>query len=166
MRFLRQMFGPSPTPLRARLTLEALDGRLPPSTITGTGTDPLDSSALVIPVSAASTTTTSSTPSTSATPTNAAVTQPQIINFTWSEGTGGIVTFTGQVIDPAPGGLTVSFGGDPESLQGVKTTTDANGNFSKTLIMKTNGTDNGTATAQTTDKQGLQSNIAMTYVIV
>jgi len=165
------MFGPSPTQFRARLTLEPLDGRLAPSTITTTNTDTLDSSALVVPVAAATTTTSATTTSatTTAQPTgtsDTAVTQPKIINFTWSESVGGIVTFTGQVVDPAPAGLTVKFGGDPASLQGKTATTDANGNFSLTLIMQTNGTDNGLATAQTTDSQGLQSNMAMTYVTV
>ena len=166
MRLLRQLFGPSPSQFRARLALESLDGRFSPSTITGTDTNPdsalTDPSALVIPVSAA-TTTTSTTPTYTA---NTAGTSPQIINFTWSEGTGAIVTFTGQVVDSAPAGLTVNFGGDPVSLENKTATTDANGNFSLTLIMKTNGTDNGTATAQTTDKQGLQSNMAMTVVSV
>lgn len=168
MRFLSHLFGPSPAPFRARLTLESLDGRLSPSSIPGTVA--LDPAALVLPV--ATTSSTNALPVATANantlvPADAAPAPPKIINFTWAEPSGGgIVTFSGQVVDPAPAGLTVKLGGDPKSLQGVTTVTDANGKFSKTLIMNTNGTDNGTATARTTNQQGVQSDYAMTYIIV
>jgi hypothetical protein len=88
-------------------------------------------------------------------------TPPKIVNFQAIPGAGGFWTISGDVIDKAPGGLTVSFGGEPESLQNLKTTTDANGHFSLTLLLATDGSDSGLASAQTVDSQGLVSNIAL-----
>jgi hypothetical protein len=152
MRMLRQLFGPSRTSFRARLTLEALDGRLPPSSLIGT--DPSTDSSLVIPASAA---TTSQTPT--ANPTNTA---PQIINFTNVEVVGGVCTFSGDVVDEAPAGLTITLDGQPPSVRGVTVTTDANGHFAKSVLMKAG--DNGIVTAETVDAQGLASNVPMTLV--
>jgi len=89
---------------------------------------------------------------------------PQIVSFGAVEVVGGVWDFTGTVIDANPAGLTVKFGGEPESLQGASTTTNANGNFDYATMLNTNGSDNGTATAQTTDGQGLTSNLAMCLV--
>jgi hypothetical protein len=85
---------------------------------------------------------------------------PQIVSFGAVEVGQGMWDFTGTVIDANPAGLTVKFGGEPESLQGTSTTTIANGNFDYATMLNTNGSDNGTATAQTTDGQGLASNVA------
>jgi len=89
---------------------------------------------------------------------------PQIVSFGAVEVVGGVWDFTGTVIDANPAGLTVSFGGEPVSLQGASTTTEANGNFIYATMLNTNGSDNGTATAQTTDGQGYVSNLAMCEV--
>jgi hypothetical protein len=94
----------------------------------------------------------------------AGATPPQIINFQAVEVSGGMWVFSGTVVDAQPGGLTVSFGGAPEALQGLTTTTDADGNFSIGVILNSNGSDTGTATAQTVDGQGLPSNVAQYYV--
>ncbi len=85
---------------------------------------------------------------------------PQIINFVGIARIGGIWEFTGTVVDESPGGLTITFGGEPDSLQGVTVVTDENGHFSITLSLLTNGSDDGLVTAQTTDAQGLASNVA------
>ena len=50
---------------------------------------------------------------------------PRVVNFMAVEIISGLWRFTGDVIDEAPGGLTVTLGGEPESLQNVTTTTDA-----------------------------------------
>lgn len=85
---------------------------------------------------------------------------PQIVNFVASAGIGGIWEFSGQVLDESPGGLTITFGGEPETLQGVTVVTDANGFFTLTISLRTDGSDDGTATVRTSDAQGLQSNVA------
>jgi hypothetical protein len=89
---------------------------------------------------------------------------PQINNFVGVELGNGVWQFSGTVTDPNPGGLTVTFGGQPESLQGVTTTTDENGNFNLVIQLNTNGSDDGVVTTQTTDGAGLQSNVALCYV--
>lgn len=88
---------------------------------------------------------------------------PEIVNFSASYSS-GIWVFSGTVIDDTPAGLTVSLGGAPASLQGVTATTDANGYFSKGVILQTNGSDSGTATAKTVDPDGNPSNTAMVDV--
>jgi hypothetical protein len=88
-------------------------------------------------------------------------TGPQIVGFTAVEIGCGFWKFSGTVTDPNPAGLTVTFGGQPVSLNGHTATTDANGNFSFSIQLNTDGSDNGIVTAQTTDSQGLQSNVAM-----
>jgi hypothetical protein len=90
--------------------------------------------------------------------------EPVITGFVHVMGVGGICTFSGQVTDETPGGLTIRFGGEPDSLQGVTAVTDSTGAFSKTVQLQTNGTDTGNAEVQTTDPQGLDSNIASRYV--
>ena len=70
----------------------------------------------------------------------------------------GLWRVYGQVADESPGGLTVRFGGIP-SAQGLSTITQSDGSFSMLLYVQTNGTDVGVVTAQTTDAQGLDSNI-------
>lgn len=89
---------------------------------------------------------------------------PQIVNFMAVANGGNNWEFSGDVQDRAPGGLAVALGGQPASLQGVTVTTDANGHFDTVITLQANGTDTGTATAQTTDAQGLQSNVASCMV--
>lgn len=131
---------PAAAPFRARLSLESLDQRLAPSDLLQTPGDPPET-VTYFP----------------ADPTNK---PPQIVNFQAVEVVGGMWRFTGDVIDEFPGGLTITFGGGPDSLQGVTTTTNASGHFDIAVFMKTDGTDYGTATAQTVDNIGQQSNLA------
>jgi hypothetical protein len=86
---------------------------------------------------------------------------PRIVNFQGVEVVGGLWRFTGDVLDEDPAGLTVTFGGEPSSLQGMTETTDANGHFEKTMLLKTDGSDNGLASAQTVDRGGLVSSVAL-----
>ena len=140
MRIFRRTRGPGATRNRVRLALETLDSRLPPSSLL----DPPDTP-LLMTLDGGRTG-------------NVA---PQIVNFTAVEVVGGMWRFTGDVIDEAPGGLTITFGGEPDSLQGVTTTTDANGHFDIVLLLNTDGSDNGLASAQTVDGGGLASNVAL-----
>ena len=86
---------------------------------------------------------------------------PEIVNFTATEGTNRYWTFSGQVIDETPAGLTVNFGGIP-SLEGATATTDTNGCFSYCVQLYSG--ESGTATAQTTDWWGQTSNVAEVFV--
>jgi hypothetical protein len=89
---------------------------------------------------------------------------PVITSFVHVMDPGGLCTFSGQVEDEAPGGLTVRFGGVLKSLQGLTATTDASGAFTKTVQLQTDGSDTGTAEAITTDPLGLDSNYAYRFV--
>ncbi len=91
-------------------------------------------------------------------PANAA---PRIEDFVGEEGPGRVWTFTGRVVDEAPGGLTVTFGGIP-SLAGQTTITAADGSFSKTVVLQPG--EEGYATAVTVDAAGLSSNVARYFV--
>jgi hypothetical protein len=91
-------------------------------------------------------------------PQNAA---PRVVNFGAAEIVGGLWRFTGDVADEAPGGLTIWFGGEPASLENATATTDANGHFDEVFILRTDGSDNGLASAETRDSQGLDSNVAV-----
>jgi hypothetical protein len=84
---------------------------------------------------------------------------PVIKNFTHTVA-GTLVTFTGQVVDENPAGLTVRFGG-PSAMGNATTVTDANGNF--TLIVNMGG-QTGEVWSRTTDGQGLESAYAYTNV--
>ena len=84
---------------------------------------------------------------------------PVITNFS-CRAASGLWTFSGTVLDDAPAGLTVRFGGAPASLQGQSAVTDSGGNFSFSVVLQTNGSDTGTATADTTDTDGNSSNTA------
>lgn len=142
---------PDVTRFRARLSLESLDARLAPSDLTPLLGEPParaeDEYYLAGPDRQG---------------TNR---PPQIVNFGATEVVGGMWRFTGDVIDEAPGGLTITFGGEPISLQGVTVTTDANGHFDKVVFLNTDGTDNGLASAQTVDGAGQQSNLAL-YIVM
>ena len=89
---------------------------------------------------------------------------PQITNFTATDLGGGLYLISGQVVDESPGGLTVTFGGSVATLNGYTVTTAANGTFSFTIQLKTDGTDTGYLLATTKDAQGLPSNQASVYV--
>ncbi|MFO0797821.1 MAG: hypothetical protein U0804_10100 [Gemmataceae bacterium] len=90
---------------------------------------------------------------------SAVVVAPQIVNFVGVETGLGWYRFTGRVTGSATiGGLTVTFGGIP-ALEGKTATTLADGTFSILVAVQTNGSDCGTASAQTT-ADGLASNIA------
>jgi hypothetical protein len=86
---------------------------------------------------------------------------PVITEFHASEGEGGWWTFSGVVVADNPWGLTVRFGG-LSSLQGQTTDVQGDGTFQLTIRLQ-NG-EEGLATAQTTDWQGRDSNLAQDYV--
>jgi hypothetical protein len=84
-------------------------------------------------------------------------TAPVIQNFACVELPNHWFTFTGKVIGPDAGGLTVSFGGAPESLQNQSTTTAADGTFSFTIQLNGTVDDNGIASAVVTNRWGQTS---------
>jgi large repetitive protein len=88
-------------------------------------------------------------------------TAPVISGFTAVQGVNGYWTFSGTVTDEHPEGLVVRFGG-LNSLTGQKATVQADGTFSITVQLAAGET--GTASAQTTDWWGLDSNLALKYV--
>src|SRR5262245_45114257 len=179
MRSLRHISGLSTTRFQARLTLEALASRSSPSSLFDVFSPvlqpPADTSSQVVPnevwlASAES----QASPDVTLSPAtrgedeselvfllNGKSAAPRIVNFTAIEVVGGLWRFTGDVVDVAPGGLTIKFGGEPVSLGGKTATTDANGHFDKAFLMNTDGSDNGLASAQTADAQGHQSNVAL-----
>jgi hypothetical protein len=91
-------------------------------------------------------------------------TAPVIQNFSVSELPNGWYEFTGQVTDESPQGLTVYFGGEPISLEGHSVTVAADGTFSFAIQLNGTSSDDGVATAVTTDWWGLQSNVAVCNV--
>jgi hypothetical protein len=82
------------------------------------------------------------------------LTPPTIANLSDAYLGNGQFMITGQVLDPSPGGLTVSFSGGTWA-NGLTTTTNADGTFSETVQLSTNGNNAGYLTATTTDNQGL-----------
>jgi hypothetical protein len=66
----------------------------------------------------------------------------------------GVFLITGRVSDENPGGLTVWFGG-VASANRCYAVTDADGYFSATIKLRTDGTDTGNLTARVTDGGGL-----------
>lgn len=121
--------------LRARLRLEPLDARAVPSDWSPESPPVLDAD-LTAPAG------------------------PQIVEFTAEELDHGWYYFTGRVeATPSSAGLTVTFGGVP-SLQGQTAVTNSDGTFSLVIRVLTDGSDDGTVTAQTT-VGGQQSNLAM-----
>jgi hypothetical protein len=94
------------------------------------------------------------------------VAAPVISNFTAVEEEGQMFTFSGNVTAQSAPGLTITFGGIP-SLQNQTTTVQANSTFSFSVQLNSDGSDNGTATAQVlSDWWGQQSNVATTSVVV
>ncbi|MBY0457135.1 MAG: hypothetical protein K2V38_07350 [Gemmataceae bacterium] len=138
-------------PLRARLAVESLDGRLAPSDLglnDPTVVNTSNNNAPVIPAPQS--------------PENAA---PRVVNFKAIGGVGTWFTFQGKVLDANPGGLTVTLGGSPVTIRGQKLTTDANGNFEKAFELTNRNDDGGEASAVTVNAAGVQSNEALTLVI-
>ena len=62
--------------------------------------------------------------------------------------------FSGEVAAEHPDGMVVSFGGEPNSVQNLSTTVDAYGRFSILVHLATDGSDDGTVTAVTSDANG------------
>jgi hypothetical protein len=85
---------------------------------------------------------------------------PQITNFTGTEEANGWYEFTGRVLDESPTGLTVDLGGTPVSLSGATCTVQADGSFDIKIQLNGTSSDDGVATATTTDWWGLTSNTA------
>jgi hypothetical protein len=130
------------TPFRSRLGVEVLEGRVQLSAINPLlVSSPPVADSRIIPNS-----------------------PPQIVNFTAEQIGNGLFVFTGHVIDESPAGLTVTFGGGVPTIAGQTTLTDANGDFSYTIRLKTDGTDSGTVSAATVDPLGAPSNVALVDV--
>lgn len=127
---------------RAVLRLEALEWRDCPSDYLGGDSQPDPYSAPAVMAPAA----------------------PRIVNYTAEEVANGLFIITGQVTDANPGGLTITFGGDLPSGQGLTTTTNADGTFSVVIQTKIDGTEAGFLTAQTTNAQGVTSNEAVVFI--
>jgi hypothetical protein len=89
--------------------------------------------------------------------------EPVITEFNCSEGAGYVFTFEGTVEGYLPG-MMVTFGGDPQSLQGQTADVDEDGHF--VLVIQLSGTlsDEGTATAVAMDTHGQYSGEACTSV--
>jgi hypothetical protein len=156
-----------PTPgLRTRLSVQLLDDRAAPSSLLAAEGDRQAEAAwdeTAAYLSASGWPTSSMAPVGGVgdkTPTNLA---PVIVDFTVVRLETGGYQFTGRVIDEAPGGLTVTFGGVP-SAAGQTATTASDGTFSLILTLRTDGTDMGTVTAVTRDTAGLWSNVAGVWV--
>jgi hypothetical protein len=147
MRIVRQPFGPSPTRLLGRFTPGPR--HLRPSL-------PALLASVVCCLAAA-------VPAVAAPPMPA---PPQITNFSAVYQVGNVCVFSGDVVAAAPGGLTVFFGGEPVSLQGLKTVTDANGHFTITVTLNGTRNDTGVASAQAKDAFGQLSNEALDVVVI
>jgi hypothetical protein len=131
-----------PAPVRrARLFLESLDGRICPD-----GNDPLNPGGSLILFDGSTD--------------NA----PVITQFGVSYAGAGLVTLSGTVSDENPGGCTVTLHGIQSEIDGQTVTVFANGTFSTTVTMQTDGSDDGTVTAQAKDAGGQVSNEASVYV--
>ena len=141
----RQPARPRPV-LRTRLSLESLDGRAVPSDLSlGGDPPPLIGGDLGGPPA----------------PVNVA---PRIVDFTGVQTSVGWYEFTGRVVDSATvGGLVISFAGIP-AMNNQTTTTAADGTFTITVRVQTDGTDAGEVRA-TTVAAGLTSNEASCYIV-
>jgi hypothetical protein len=87
---------------------------------------------------------------------------PFINTFIAAEAAHGWWTLSGHVNGTNANGLIVRFDGVP-GVDNVTTTVDANGNFSVTIPVATDGSDRGTISAQTT-QNGVDSNLAFTFM--
>ena len=92
-----------------------------------------------------------------------AQTAPVIDNFDAIEVGHGFYKITGHVTAANVNGMVVNFAGIP-SINGKTAVCDANGNFTLVIAVKTDGSDRGGISAQTTDANGRQSNLALAFV--
>jgi hypothetical protein len=90
---------------------------------------------------------------------------PVISNFSAVQQSGYQFVFSGIVGAQTAAGLTITFGG-LASLSGQTATVASNGSFQLVVRLRSDGSDNGSATAQTTDWWGQASNIATTWIDV
>lgn len=152
--------------VRTRLSVQVLDDRTAPSSLLAAEDDPQDEAARAATATYLSSsneptgTMTSEEGTGVLAPTNL---PPEIVDFVAVEIGPGLYRFTGRVIDEAPGGLVVAFGGVP-SAEGQSATTNADGTFSLTLQMQTDGSDTGNVSAVTQDASGQTSNVATCWV--
>lgn len=86
---------------------------------------------------------------------------PVITDFAAIAEGDNVWSFEGTVSDPNPGSCTVYFGGLP-SLQGKSCSVQADGNFIFCIVLTP--ADDGTATAQAVDGQGLKSAVEIANV--
>jgi hypothetical protein len=92
-------------------------------------------------------------------------TAPVITSFSAVQSLGNQWTFSGHVNYRSPESLVINLGGDPVSVQGVTAAVNTNGDFSVTVHMSGQPSDNGFVTAVTTDPWGLVSNTMSTYIL-
>ena len=144
MRWFARPARPGPI-LRTRLRLESLDDRAAPASLLGADPEPtLLTQPLMTEASASA--------------------APVIVSFGAREFGPGYYYFYGQVqfAGGSAGGLTVTLGGIP-SLEGRTATTATDGSFWVFVTLRTDGSDSGTAEAQTV-ANGQLSNLAMCNV--
>lgn len=150
-----------PATLRTALTLTALDCRNAPSNLMGTdvSTDPTNEYYLPPIVGTLGVEGQSYSQAGSNTDLPANANKPPVIYITSVvRNAGGTVTISGYVQDENPATLTVSFGsGQIAAINGQSVTTNASGAYSITI--DPNG-ETGEFSAQTTDREGLESNVA------
>lgn len=92
-----------------------------------------------------------------------AQTAPVIDNFDAIEVGHGFYKITGHVTAANVNGMVVNFAGIP-AINGKTAVCDANGDFTLVIAVKTDGSDRGGISAQTTDANGHQSNLALAFV--
>jgi hypothetical protein len=91
---------------------------------------------------------------------------PTITEFTALAGPGNVWTFQGRVLDEHAAGLTVTFGGEPMSLQGQTALVGADGWFTLNLQLNGSPTDDGLVSARVfEDWWGLGSDPAWVAVL-
>ena len=92
-----------------------------------------------------------------------AQTAPVIDNFDAIEVGHGFYKITGHVTSANVNGMVVTFAGIP-AINGKTAVCDADGNFTLVIPVKTDGSDRGGISAQTTNANGQQSNLALAFV--
>ncbi|MBP3954055.1 hypothetical protein J8F10_01920 [Gemmata sp. G18] len=88
---------------------------------------------------------------------------PLIIGFAAEEIGNGLFLISGTVADEYPNGLTVTFGG-VTSASGLTVTTTVSGAFSRTVQLRTDGTDSGFLTAITVDDHSQTSQTVQVFL--
>ena len=86
---------------------------------------------------------------------------PVIVDFQAEQLANGLFLLTGRVVDENPDGLVVTFEGSNSANGKIAT---ADGTFSVTVQLRTDGTDSGFLGATTVDAQGLTSEEVLVFL--